>query len=84
MRAELVDKDILEAGGYDPPEFSHAHPLSRVGALTLGYQRRFAEFAHGNLGIGADATVYRTPANLLTPYGHPVSFHLFLIARGSR
>jgi hypothetical protein len=84
VRGELVDKDILEAGGYDPPEFAHAHPLSRVAALTLGYQRRFAEYSHGNVGLGADVTVYRTPANLLTPYGHPVSFHVFLIARGSR
>src|SRR6185436_10759076 len=42
LRAELVDKDILEAGGYDPPGFVHAHPLSRIGALTAGYQRRFA------------------------------------------
>jgi hypothetical protein len=84
FRGEIADKDILEAGGYDPPEFSHAHPLSRVGALTVGYQRRFAQFEHGHIGLGADVTVYRTPANLLTPYGHPVSFHVFLIARGSR
>lgn len=84
LRGEIVDKDILEAGGYDPPEFAHSHPLSRVGALTLGYQRRFAEYSHGNIGLGADVTVYRTPANLLTPYGHPVSFHAFLIAKGSR
>ena len=84
LRAELVDKDILEAGGYDPPEFAHAHPLSRVGALTLGYQRRLADFTHGNLGLGGDVSVYRTPANLLTPYGHPLSFHIFLIAKGSR
>lgn len=84
LRAELADKDILEAGGYDPPEFSHAHPISRVGALTLGYQRRFAEFTRGNLGLGADITVYRTPANLKPFYGRPLSVHVFLIAKGSR
>ena len=83
LRAELVDKDILEAGGYDPPEFAHAHPLSRVGALTLGYQRRFAELSHGNLGLGGDATVYRTPANLRPAYGRPLSFHVFLILKST-
>jgi hypothetical protein len=84
LRGELVDKDILQAGGYDPPDFLHPHPLSRVGALTLGYQRRLVEFAHGNLGLGGDVTAYHTPANLLASYGHPWSFHVFLIAKGSR
>jgi hypothetical protein len=83
LRAELVDKDILEAGGYDPPEFAHAHPLSRVGALTLGYQRRVAQFAHGNLGVGGDATVYRTPPNLRFAYGRPLSVHVFLILKST-
>lgn len=84
LRAELVDKDILEAGGYDPPDFDHAHPLSRVGALTLGYQRRLLDRSRGNLGLGADLTVYRTPANLKPYYGRPLSLHVFLIAKGSR
>jgi hypothetical protein len=84
LRAELVDKDILEAGGYDPPGFDHEHPLSRVGALTLGYQRRIANFSRGNMGLGSDITVYRTPSNLKPFYGRPISFHVFLIARGSR
>lgn len=84
LRGEIADKDILEAGGYDPPGFDHAHPISRVGALTLGYQRRIANFSHGNLGLGGDLTVYRTPANLQLFYGRPLSFHVFLIARGSR
>ncbi len=80
-RAELVDKDILDAGGYDPPGFVHAHPLSRVGALTLGYQRRVRAWGHGTLGLGGDVTVYRTPPNLLAAYGHPVSMHIFLIVK---
>jgi hypothetical protein len=84
LRGEIVDKNILDAGGYDPPGFDHHDPLSRVGALTLGYQRRIANFAHGNLGLGGDVTVYRTPENLKPFYGRPVSFHIFLIARGSR
>lgn len=84
LRAELVDKDILEAGGYDPPEFAHDHPLSRVGALTLGYQRRVAQFSRGNLGLGGDLTVYRTPANLKLYYGRPLSAHVFLILKGAK
>ena len=83
LRGEIVDKDILEAGGYDPPDFLHPHPLSRVGALTLGYQRRLAETPHANLGLGGDVTVYRTPANLLPFYGHPVSVHVFLIFKST-
>ena len=77
-RAELVDQDILTAGGYDPPGFLHPHVLSRVGALTAGYERQLAHGRAGHLGLGADATVYRTPANLLESYGHPFSAHVFL------
>lgn len=81
MRAELADKDILEAGGYDPPAFTHPHPISRVGALTLGYQRRIAAWGRQTLGLGGDVTVYRTPENLLSSYGHPVSVHVLLILK---
>lgn len=81
LRAEIADKDILEAGGYDPPDFAHPHPLSRVGALTLGYQRRIAGWGRQTLGLGGDVTVYRTPANLLDSYGHPLSMHVLLILK---
>jgi hypothetical protein len=82
-RAELVDKDILEAGGYDPPGFVHPHPISRVGALTLGYQRELARGRAGRLGLGGDVVVHRTPRNLLEHYGHPVSMHVFLILKST-
>ncbi len=82
-RAELVDKDFLEAGGYDPAGFAHAHPLSRVGALTVGYQRRLTAWGRQTLGLGGDVTVYRTPANLLASYGHPFSAHVFLILKST-
>src|SRR5262249_33247259 len=59
-RIELVDQDILTAGGYDPPDFVRPHTLSRVGALTGGYERRVIRSAHGHVGLGADATIYRT------------------------
>ena len=83
LRAELVDKDILEAGGYDPPGFVHPHPLSRVGALTLGYEHRLGAWTHYTLGLGGDVTAHRTPPNLLENYGHPVSLHVRLILKST-
>ena len=77
-RGEVVDQDILTAGGYDPPDFFQPHVLSRVGALTIGYERQIAHSSAGHLGVGGDATVYDTPANLLDAYGHPFSVHLYL------
>ena len=77
-RAELVDQDVLTLGGYDPAGFAHPHVLSRIGALTAGYERQIAHSAAGHVGLGADATVYRTPENLLENYGHPFSMHFFL------
>ena len=77
-RGEIVNKDILDAGGYDPPGFVHPHRLSRVGALTAGAARSVMAGRHGVLSIGADATAYDTPANLRDSYGHPASFHIYL------
>ncbi len=77
-RTELVDQDILTAGGYDPPGFLHPHVLSRVGALTAGYERQLFHGRLGHVGAGADATVYLTPPNLIESYGHPFSAHFFL------
>jgi hypothetical protein len=77
-RGEIAAKDILDAGGYDPEGFVHPHRISRVGALTIGAARTLVTRNHGALSAGADATVYRTPANLLDSYGHPASFHIYL------
>lgn len=77
-RAEIVNKSILDAGGYDPPGFVHPHRLSRVGALTIGAARAIVTRPQVVLSVGADGTAYRTPANLLDSYGHPASFHLYL------
>lgn len=85
-RAELVDQDILTSGGYDPPGFHRPHVLSWVGALTVGYEWEIAKTPAGHFGLGADATVYRTPPNLLDNYGHPFSAHIYLryrLAEGS-
>jgi hypothetical protein len=77
-RAELMRKDILTPGGYDPPGFRHPHILSRVGALTVGFEREVARTAAGRFGLGADATVYSRDANLADNYGRPFSAHVFL------
>jgi hypothetical protein len=84
VRGELVDKDILTAGGYEPPAGHQPHILSRIGAWTTGYLRQLGTWAGGEVGIGGDATVYRTPPNLLESYGHPFSAHVFLRCRFAR
>ncbi len=67
-RAELVDKELLHA---------------RVGALTLGYQRRLTAGRHGSLGLGGDVTVYRIPTAVSATYGRPVAAHVFLILKST-
>jgi hypothetical protein len=76
-RAELVDKDILDAG-FHPVGVGHTHRQSRVGAFTLGGTRDLLTHRWGTLGLGADVTGYRVPANLKDGYGSPVSFHAFV------
>jgi hypothetical protein len=82
-RAELVTKDILKGGGYDPVGFLEIHPLSRLGAYTLGYTRDLNHATRAHLGIGGDITMYRVPGNLRENYGGPVSIHVFVRIRGS-
>jgi hypothetical protein len=77
-RAEVVTKDILNAGGYDPLGFLEPHPLSRVGAFTLGYTRDLTHVTYARVGIGGDLTAYYVPKNLQDSYGGPVSMHLFV------
>ena len=79
-RAELVDKDILDAG-FHPVGF-HRHRQSRVGAVTLGGTRYLASGRWGAVGLGADVTGYHVPPNLQDAYGSPVSFHAFVRYRG--
>jgi hypothetical protein len=80
-RAEVVMKDILNAGGYDPVGFIEFHPLSRVGAFTLGFTRDLNSAARVRAGIGGDVTMYYVPKNLKENYGGPVSMHLFVRVR---
>lgn len=80
-RAEVADKHILGAGGAHPPGLQHPHVISRVAALTLGYQHELWRGApmratHA-FAVGADATTYRVPGELREAYGRPTSFHLY-------
>lgn len=76
-RVEWLDKDILDAG-FHPIGVGHVHRQSRVGAFTLGGVRDLVTGTFGRVGLGADVTTYRVPANLREAYGGPVSAHLFL------
>jgi len=77
-RAELVTKDILNAAGNDPLGFIDFHPLSRVGAFTLGYTHDLNGSDRGRLGLGGDVTMYYVPPNLKDNYGGPISMHVVL------
>ena len=81
-RAELSTKDILGASGRHPPGFVHFHPLSRVGAFTVGHIFDLTTWPTGRVGIGGDVTGYYVPDNLRESYGSPVSFHVFVRLRG--
>jgi len=76
-RAELVAKDILDAG-FHPVGVGHRHRQSNVGAVTLGGTRDLLTRRWGTLGLGGDVTGYRVPANLREAYGSPLSFHAFV------
>jgi len=80
-RAEIATKDILNAGGYDPPGFLAPHQLSRIAAFTLGYTRDVNSGMRARVGIGGDVTTYYVPDNLKENYGGPVSLHLFVRVR---
>jgi hypothetical protein len=77
-RLEILRKDILTQGGYDPPGFEHLHVLSTIAALTIGYERRVFQGRAGRIGAGADFTLYLRDRNLADSYGRPVSAHVFL------
>ena len=76
-RIEWLDKDILDAG-FHPVGVGHTHRQSRLGAFTLGGVRDVVTGAFGRLGVGADLTTYRVPANLKDSYGRPLSVHVFV------
>jgi len=74
-RLELVDKDELFPA-------APVHPAFRIGAYTFGGVRDFLQNRTGQIGIGADVTVYSKPGVLDPVYGtNPVSVHVFLRLR---
>ena len=75
-RGEIAQKDLL--GATVPRDREHQHIPSRIGALTLGYLHDLIERRWGRIGVGGDATLYRTSADLRALYGGPRAFHLFL------
>ena len=77
-RAESAAKDLLDLGGPDPPGFIEFHRISHVQALTLGYVHDLWQPRWGRIGVGADATAYHVPDNLLEFYGAPHSYHVFV------
>ena len=81
MRAENVEKDILDAG-FHPIGVAHTHRPSRISALTAGYVRNVVSREWGTFGIGGDVTGYLVAGNLRESYGSPVSFHAFVRYRG--
>ena len=76
-RAEVADKDLFGLGLH-PKGLSHRHVFYKVGALTIGYVFDLPGRRRGRLGVGADATIYRMPTDLLQYYGGSNSYHLFL------
>ena len=78
-RAEIVEKNILTAGGLHPPGFTHPHEFSTIGAFTIGYSRVVRSTRAGPFAAGGDVTTHVVPANLRESYGRrPVSFHVYL------
>ena len=76
-RAEVADKDLFGLGLH-PKGSSHRHVFYKVGAVTAGYLRDVVDGPGGRIGIGADATFYRMPDELLQYWASSHSYHVFL------
>jgi hypothetical protein len=79
VRGEVVEKNILTAGGLHPPGFTHPHIFSTVGAFTAGLVRDVRQSRAGHFSAGLDFTAHWVDPNLVDSYGeHPFSIHAFL------
>lgn len=77
-RAEVADKELFGLGAH-PRGLSHRHVNFKIGAVTLGYVRDVpVSDRWGRLGIGADATVYKMPDDLLQYWAGSHSYRVFL------
>jgi hypothetical protein len=83
-RAESVLKEIFGLGVHPRGLLNHPRNFSHIDALTLGYVRDLPSIGSTRIGIGVDATVHRTSADLVEYYGSPHSYHVFLRWRPDR
>jgi hypothetical protein len=76
-RTEVADKELFGLGLH-PKGLSHRHVLYKVGAFTTGYVFDVANNRWGRFGLGADATFYHMPDDLLVYWQGSHSYHAFL------
>ncbi|HLW79868.1 MAG TPA: hypothetical protein VKU44_09755 [Terriglobia bacterium] len=82
-RVENVDRtnELLLGGNPEPAGFQE-HFLARIQAYTAGYDHDFDLVPHLRTALGAQVTLYGTPASLDPVYGaHPLGVVLFLRVR---
>jgi hypothetical protein len=82
-RIENVDRtdELLLKNEFEPPDF-HESIIGRVQAYTAGYDHDFALVPHLATALGAQVTLYSTPATLTALYGsHPVGVVAFVRVR---
>ncbi len=84
-RIENVDRtnELLLKNEFEPPDFQESI-IGRVQAYTAGYDHDFALVPHLATALGAQVTLYSTPATLTALYGsHPVGVVAFVRVRPS-
>jgi hypothetical protein len=82
-RTEVVTKEIFGLG-FHPKGLNHPHFYSHIDALTVGVVRDVLTGRWGRIGLGADATGYRTSPELVPYYDSSHSYHVFLRWRPNR
>jgi hypothetical protein len=75
-RAEHTGKDLFV--DVHSKGFSHRSFIYLIDAYTAGYLRDISVTRAGRIGVGADATVYQMPDDLLVYWASSRSFHVFL------
>jgi hypothetical protein len=82
-RIENVDRtnELLLKNEFEPPDLQESI-IGRVQAYTAGYDHDFALIPHLATALGAQITLYSTPATLTALYGsHPVGAVAFVRLR---
>lgn len=73
-RIEISGKQILPE--HADTDGVHTDPVSKIGAVTIGYEHPLRANRLGRLAIGGDVTVHAVPFELKESYGVPVSIHV--------